>query len=97
MSEKEMRFGFGRNWAKFVESHFNEETLASSVAGLLRFLQLENLSNRTFLTLAVGVGCLPSPLIKPGRKKFSVLITILTPSKRPPGSNIGSTTPKAGR
>ena len=70
MSEKEMRFGFGRNWAKFVESHFNDEALAASVAGLLSFLKLENLSNRTFLDIGCGSGLSSLSAYKAGAQKI---------------------------
>lgn len=56
MSDEELRFGFGRNWAEFVDAHFSEERIAEAQKHLLRFLNLPDLAGRTFLDIGCGSG-----------------------------------------
>lgn len=51
-----MRFGFGKNWAEFVDAHFNEERIAKAQEHLLRFLGLDDLRGRRFLDIGCGSG-----------------------------------------
>ncbi|WP_336080160.1 class I SAM-dependent methyltransferase [Thalassospira sp. CH_XMU1448-2] len=55
MSE-EMRFGFGKNWAEFVERRFSEEVIAEAKAHLAETLRVENLKGQTFLDIGCGSG-----------------------------------------
>lgn len=56
MEEEDMRFGFGKNWAKFVEKHFNDEILNKSKTDLLNFLKLDDLKGKSFLDIGCGSG-----------------------------------------
>jgi len=64
-----MRFGFGRNWADFVEKHYSEETVAASKADLLGFLKLDHLNNRQFLDIGCGSGLSSLAALKAGATK----------------------------
>ena len=56
MSKENMRFEFGKNWAKFVENHFSEERVESSKNVILEFLKLKDLSGKYFLDIGCGSG-----------------------------------------
>ena len=51
-----MRFGFGKNWAEFVDAHLSEERIDTAQEHLLRFLGLTDLSGKTFLDIGCGSG-----------------------------------------
>lgn len=51
-----MRFGFGRNWATFIDESFSEERLATAQAHLLRFLKLPDLRGKIFVDIGCGSG-----------------------------------------
>lgn len=53
---KEMRYGFGRNWEQFVKRHFNPERVEISKKYMLDFLKMENLQGRYFLDIGCGSG-----------------------------------------
>ncbi len=65
-----MRFGFGKNWAKFVEQHFNEEVLQKSKTDLLNFLKLEDLKEKSFLDIGCGSGLSSLAAYKAGADKI---------------------------
>ena len=44
MTDENMRFGFGKNWAEFIDAHFNEERITKAQEHLLRFLGLKDLT-----------------------------------------------------
>ncbi len=50
------RFGFGENWADYIEHNFSEDRLNISKNYLLEFLKLPNLEGRTFLDIGCGSG-----------------------------------------
>lgn len=50
------RFGFGKNWKKFVERYATEERLAAAQNKLLDTLLLPNLEGMTFLDIGSGSG-----------------------------------------
>ncbi len=56
MTQDDMRFGFGRNWAEFIDAHFNEQRIQEAQDHLLRFLHLSSLEGRTFLDIGCGSG-----------------------------------------
>ncbi len=51
-----MRYGFGRNWAEFIEQHFTEERIDVAQRHLLNFLKREDLEELTFLDIGCGSG-----------------------------------------
>lgn len=56
-SEKEeLRFGFGANWADYIEKNFSDERVEISRRHLLGFLKLDNLKGKTFLDIGCGSG-----------------------------------------
>lgn len=56
-SEKgELRFGFGANWADYIEKNLSDERVEISRRHLLSFLKLDNLKGKTFLDIGCGSG-----------------------------------------
>lgn len=54
MGENE-RFGFGRNWAKFL-STLNDRRIDTAVQSLRQMLEVESLEGKTFLDIGCGSG-----------------------------------------
>lgn len=70
MSEEKLRFGFGRNWDKFIEKHFNEERIEISKIHLLDFLEMDNLENSYFLDIGCGSGLHSLAVLHAGAKRI---------------------------
>lgn len=51
-----MRFGFGKNWERFIKKTFSEERVAIAQKHLLGFLGMENLQGKYFLDVGCGSG-----------------------------------------
>lgn len=51
-----MRYGFGKNWAEFVEKTFSEEKVTAAQGHLLSFLKLADLRGKSFLDIGCGSG-----------------------------------------
>ncbi len=56
MTDETLRFGFGRNWSDFVDSHLTEARIAKAETHLLRFLRLPDLRGKRFLDIGCGSG-----------------------------------------
>ena len=54
--ETDLRFGFGDNWADYLEKHFSEERLGIAERHLLSFLKVDDLKGRSFLDIGCGSG-----------------------------------------
>jgi SAM-dependent methyltransferase len=52
----EMRFGFGANWADYIQKNFSDERVEISRRHLLGFLKLDDLHGKTFLDIGCGSG-----------------------------------------
>jgi len=50
------RFGFGKNWSKFIETKFSEERVASSIEVFREFTGLSDLSGKSFIDVGCGSG-----------------------------------------
>ena len=46
-----MRFQFGQNWQKYVQTSLSEEKVTQSVSHLKAFLRVEDLRGKTFLDI----------------------------------------------
>ena len=55
-SDTQDRFGFGENWADYIEKNFSEERLEISKNHLLDVLKLDTLAGKTFLDIGCGSG-----------------------------------------
>ena len=55
-SNNEPKFGFGANWADYIEKKFSDERVAISQEQLLGFLKLASLDGLTFLDVGCGSG-----------------------------------------
>jgi SAM-dependent methyltransferase len=56
MPEKITRFGFGKNWERFIKKNFSEERVAIAQKHLLGFLVMDNLRGKYFLDVGCGSG-----------------------------------------
>jgi len=56
MSEDEMRYGFGKNWAEFIEKRFSEQIIEDSKRHLARVLRRDSLKGMSFLDIGCGSG-----------------------------------------
>jgi 2-polyprenyl-3-methyl-5-hydroxy-6-metoxy-1,4-benzoquinol methylase len=50
------RFGFGKNWSKFIETKFSEERVNSSIEVFCEFTGLSDLSDKSFIDVGCGSG-----------------------------------------
>lgn len=65
-----MRFGFGENWADFIEKSFSEEKVQNSINHIKRFLRVENLDGLTVLDIGSGSGLHSLAAHRLGAKKI---------------------------
>lgn len=70
MSNKELRFGFGKNWENYVKRNLNEERINISNKHLLEFIELENLEGKTFLDIGCGSGLHSLAAFRSGAKQI---------------------------
>ncbi len=54
--DEALRFGFGDNWADYLEKHFSEERLGITKQHLLAFLKVDDLRGKSFLDIGCGSG-----------------------------------------
>lgn len=52
----ELRYGFGKNWAEYVEKNLSEPLIAKAQAHLADFLRLDSLNGHCFLDIGCGSG-----------------------------------------
>jgi 2-polyprenyl-3-methyl-5-hydroxy-6-metoxy-1,4-benzoquinol methylase len=69
-SKTEMRFGFGRNWQRFLDQHYAPERVEIARLHLLSFLQLPDLSGKSFLDIGCGSGIHSLAAYRSGAKKI---------------------------
>lgn len=70
LDSDDYRFGFGKNWSKFLEQ-FNEERLAEGVLSLQKKLGVDSLKGKTFLDIGCGSGLFSLSAYKLGAKVTS--------------------------
>jgi SAM-dependent methyltransferase len=68
--EEQLRFGFGKNWADFVDAHFSEERIDKAQEHLLRFLCLNDLAGKTFLDIGCGSGLHSLAALRAGAERI---------------------------
>lgn len=51
-----IRFGFGKNWESFVDSHFSQERVELAMQSMRDLLGVDDLAGRTFLDIGSGSG-----------------------------------------
>jgi 2-polyprenyl-3-methyl-5-hydroxy-6-metoxy-1,4-benzoquinol methylase len=64
------RFEFGRNWARFLRI-LSDDRIASAVASLRQFLEVEDLRGRAFLDIGSGSGLFSLAARRMGARVFS--------------------------
>lgn len=52
----ELRYGFGKNWAEFIQTKLSEEIIQESVDHLKDFMKVDSLHGKTFLDIGCGSG-----------------------------------------
>lgn len=55
-SNEEMRYGFGKNWAEFIDQRLSDETIESSREHMAAMLRCNSLAGKTFLDIGCGSG-----------------------------------------
>jgi len=55
-AEDGLRYGFGKNWADFIEKNFSEDAVTAAQNRLTEFLRIDSLAGRTFLDIGCGSG-----------------------------------------
>ena len=65
-----MRFGFGKNWQRFIEKHFDEERIEISRRHILGFLKMNSLEGKYFLDVGCGSGLHSLAALKAGAEKI---------------------------
>jgi SAM-dependent methyltransferase len=70
MSSEDMRFGFGKNWGRFIKKHFSEERIENSRQHLLNFLQMSDLHGKSFLDIGCGSGLHSFAALRAGASKI---------------------------
>ena len=55
-AEDGLRYGFGKNWADFIEKNFSEDAVTAAQNRLTEFLRVNSLAGRTFLDIGCGSG-----------------------------------------
>ena len=53
---EEMRFGFGRNWAEFVDTRLNDRVIEDSRRHMAGMLRLDDFEGKVFLDIGCGSG-----------------------------------------
>jgi len=70
VTEHHLRFGFGKNWAEFVDAHLSDERIDQAQKHLLRFLRLDNLIGQTFLDIGCGSGLHSLAALRAGAERI---------------------------
>jgi len=70
LDDKELRFGFGANWADYIKTNYSEERLEISRKHLLKFLKSEDLKDRAFIDIGCGSGLHSLAAFQSGAKKI---------------------------
>ena len=70
MSNSEITFSFGQNWAEYVKQHFSETRVQDAKSRLLGFLQMPDLSGKYFLDIGSGSGIHSLAAFKAGARRI---------------------------
>jgi SAM-dependent methyltransferase len=70
MSNDKLRFGFGKNWEKYIKTHFSEERVQISQQHILGFLGGDDLNGKYFLDVGCGSGLHSLAVLKSGASKI---------------------------
>jgi 2-polyprenyl-6-hydroxyphenyl methylase/3-demethylubiquinone-9 3-methyltransferase len=76
LTSVDSHFPFGENWSEYAK-HIDEARIEEAKKGLLRFLQLEEIQNKTFLDIGCGSGLHALAALKLGAE--SVVATDIDP------------------
>jgi SAM-dependent methyltransferase len=65
----EMRYGFGKNWAEFVERRLSPQIIEDSRAHMASMLRVDSLAGKTFLDIGCGSGIHSLAALKLGAER----------------------------
>jgi SAM-dependent methyltransferase len=68
-TEESLRFGFGQNWADFIERHFSDNRIEASKKHLLNALRIDSLAGLTVLDIGCGSGLHSLAAMRSGAKQ----------------------------
>lgn len=70
MNDNNMRYGFGKNWASFIDKDFNAARLDLARRHLLGFLKLKEMNGLTFVDIGCGSGLHSLAAFQAGAEKI---------------------------
>lgn len=69
-AQEKITFSFGRNWHDFIERHLTPEREQVAQKSITGFLELDNLSGRTFLDIGCGSGLFSLGALRLGARRI---------------------------
>ncbi len=68
-ANKEIRFGFGKNWNDYVQNFLDAEKLLTAEKSLLKYLPAEDYQSKTFVDIGCGSGIFSLSALRLGASK----------------------------
>jgi 2-polyprenyl-3-methyl-5-hydroxy-6-metoxy-1,4-benzoquinol methylase len=69
MADDDIRYGFGKNWAEFIDKNLNDSIVEASIDHLKKFMRVDSLAGLTFLDIGCGSGIHSLAALKLGAER----------------------------